>query len=90
MGRAVRAEAFSLHKGTAHRQRKAPVMNQIYTEGLAQALFEEAGDALFLFEPESDRLVDVNRTAERLTGMSHTELLALSAMYLFRFGGRGG
>ncbi len=65
-------------------------MNRIYTEGLAHALFEEAGDALFLFDPDSEQLLDVNRTAERLTGLGRPELLALPATYLFRFGGRGG
>ena len=43
-------------------------MNRDYSEGLARALFEEAGDALFLFEPQTDRLLDVNPVAERLTG----------------------
>ena len=37
-------------------------------KNLAQALFEEAGDALFLFEPDTDRLVNVNPMAERLSG----------------------
>src|SRR5437588_679780 len=48
-------------------------MNSLYTEGLARALFEEAGDALFLFEPESDELLDVNRTAERMSGFGRPE-----------------
>jgi PAS domain S-box-containing protein len=65
-------------------------MNRIYTEALARALFEEAGDALFLFDPESEQLLEVNRMAERLSGFARAELLALPATYLFRFGGRGG
>jgi PAS domain S-box-containing protein len=65
-------------------------MNRSDTTGLAQALFEEAGDALFLLDPESEQLLDVNRTAEQLSGLSRPELLALPATYLFRFGGRGG
>jgi hypothetical protein len=30
---------------------------------LAPALFQEAGDALFLFDPDDDQLLDVNPTA---------------------------
>src|SRR5579872_863205 len=60
------------------------------TKTLAQALFEEAGDALFLFDPETDRLKDVNPMAEQLTGYPRAELLRLPATYLFRFGGAGG
>jgi PAS domain S-box-containing protein len=65
-------------------------MHSNYSEGLARALFEEAGDALFLFEPESDQLLDVNPTAERLSGFPLQQILSLPATYLFRFGGQGG
>ena len=61
-----------------------------YTPELARALFEEAGDALFLFDPESDRLIDVNPMAETLTGFPRTELLREPATGLFRFGGEAG
>ncbi len=59
---------------------------------LAQALFEEAGDALILFDPETDQIQDVNPLAEKLTGFPRAELLRLQATYLFRFGagGQGG
>jgi PAS domain S-box-containing protein len=60
------------------------------SEGLARALFNEAGDALFLFEPESDELLDVNPTAERLTGLARADLVRRPATYWFRFGGQGG
>jgi len=65
-------------------------MNSNYAAELAQALFTEAGDALFLFDPESDQLLDVNPVAERLSGFAREELLRLTATYLFRFGGQGG
>jgi PAS domain S-box-containing protein len=48
-------------------------------DGLGRALFEEAGDALFLLDPESDLLLDVNPTAERLTGFARHELLGRPA-----------
>jgi two-component system, sensor histidine kinase and response regulator len=59
---------------------------------LAQALFEEAGDALFLFDPDTDQLQDVNPMASRLCGLSREELLRLPATALFRRqpGERGG
>lgn len=65
-------------------------MSSIYSKELAQALFEEAGDALFLFDPESDRLLDVNPLSLKLTGFTYDQLLQLPATYLFRFGGQGG
>ena len=65
-------------------------MNANDSEGLARALFMEAGDALFLFDPQTDQLLDVNPMAERLTGFPRAELLRLQATYLFRFGGKGG
>ncbi|MCS6851140.1 MAG: response regulator [Gemmataceae bacterium] len=52
---------------------------------LAQALFEEAGDALFLFHPETDQLLDVNPMGQRLSGFTRDELLRMRATDLFRF-----
>jgi two-component system NtrC family sensor kinase len=65
-------------------------MVSIKLDGLAKALFEEAGDALFLFEPESDQLLAINATAERLTKLTRAELLKMPATYWFRFGSKGG
>jgi len=66
-------------------------MTSLHSAPLSRALFEEAGDALFLLQPDTDQLVDVNPTAVRLTGLSREELLARPATYWFRFGGpRGG
>jgi two-component system, cell cycle sensor histidine kinase and response regulator CckA len=59
-------------------------------EGLAQALFEESGDALFLFDPESQQLLDANSTGQRLSGFPLRELLHFSLPQLFRFEGPGG
>ena len=64
-------------------------MKHSSAKSLAQALFEEAGDALFLFDPETDQLQDVNPLAERLSGYPRAELLRFPATYLFRFGGQG-
>lgn len=59
-------------------------------EGLAQALFEESGDALFLFDPTSELLLDANAVAQRLSGFSLRDLLQLSLPQLIRYGGHGG
>jgi two-component system, sensor histidine kinase and response regulator len=64
-------------------------MNQ-YSPELARALFEEAGDALFLFEPDTDRLLAANNMAERLTGFVFKELLQFRATELFRYDIPGG
>jgi two-component system NtrC family sensor kinase len=58
-------------------------------DGLERALFEEAGDALFLFDPDSDELLAANAAAERLTKISRPDLLKMPATYWFRFGGKG-
>jgi PAS domain S-box-containing protein len=64
-------------------------MNYADTEGLAQALFEESGDALFLFDPETEQLLDVNSKAQRLTGFPLRDLLRMPMTELFRFGAAG-
>jgi PAS domain S-box-containing protein len=56
-------------------------------DDLGRALFLEAGDALFLLEPDADLLLDVNPTAERLTGFPRADMLKRPATYWFRFGG---
>src|SRR5437773_2648329 len=56
---------------------EGPSMNQHNQAELTRALFEESGDALFLFDPGPDELVDVNPMGQRLTGFSREELLGL-------------
>jgi PAS domain S-box-containing protein len=51
---------------------------------LAQTLFEESGDALFLFDPQTERLVDVSPMAQRLTRFTREQLLRQSLTALFR------
>jgi len=57
---------------------------------LARALFEESGDALFLLNPDSGQIVDVNPIALKLSEYSREQLLAMQATYLFRSEGQGG
>ena len=52
---------------------------------LARTLFEESGDALFLLDPESDQILEVNAVALRLTGFRRQELLGISSGTLFRY-----
>jgi PAS domain S-box-containing protein len=65
-------------------------MNIDSIAGLGQALFDEAGDALFLFDPENDKLLAANPMAEKLTGFRRGDLLTRPATYYFRFAGPGG
>jgi PAS domain S-box-containing protein len=65
-------------------------MRHSTAKDLAQALFEEAGDALVLFDPENDKIQDVNPMAEHLSGYKRAELQTMQATYLFRFAGQGG
>jgi two-component system, NtrC family, sensor kinase len=57
---------------------------------VGRAIFLEAADALFLFDPETDQLLDVNPFAERLTGFSHKDLLRQPATFWVRFSGGEG
>ena len=57
---------------------------------LGRALFEESGDALFLLDPETDQLLDVNPVALQMTGFSRAELLEFPATNLFRIEAAGG
>src|SRR5262245_24431181 len=59
-------------------------------KGLARAMFEEAGDALFLLDPDTDQLLAVNPMAERVTGIPRKELLAMPATQLYRYGSPAG
>ena len=65
-------------------------MSRYNTQELAITLFEEAGDALLLFDPETEELVDANPMAQRLTGIGRSELLRLPVTYLFRSEKPGG
>jgi PAS domain S-box-containing protein len=65
-------------------------LSPLHSPELSRALFEEAGDALFLLDPQNDQLLDVNPTAERLTGLSRAQLVGQPATYWFRSGGSPG
>ncbi|HXG11868.1 MAG TPA: PAS domain S-box protein [Gemmataceae bacterium] len=65
-------------------------MNRPDLRDLGPALFDEAGDALFLLDPDTEQILDVNPVGLRLTGFSREELLRLPATYLFHFEGKGG
>lgn len=51
---------------------------------LAQTLFEEIGDAVFIADPMTLQLVDANPFAQRITGLSRLDLLRLPLDTLFR------
>src|SRR5437763_1346741 len=57
-------------------------MNYDEFGGLARALFEGAGEAQLLCDPESGQILDANAAAQRLCGYSLRELLGT------RFAGR--
>jgi PAS domain S-box-containing protein len=53
-------------------------------EELARTLFEQSGDALFLFDPESQAVLDANPMAQRLSGLSRAELTQFPIHALLR------
>jgi two-component system, cell cycle sensor histidine kinase and response regulator CckA len=57
---------------------------------MSRTLFEESSDALFLFDPETEQLLDANPMAQRLSGFTQQQLLRLTVSYLFRSEKQGG
>jgi PAS domain S-box-containing protein len=60
-------------------------MTPLVLSDFGRALFEENGDAMFLVDPDSDRVVEANRTALRLTGFARSDLVGCRFAELFRF-----
>jgi PAS domain S-box-containing protein len=59
-------------------------MSAFDRQELVQTLFEESGDALFLFDPDTEQLLDVNPMVQRLSGFARQELLKMPISFLFR------
>jgi PAS domain S-box-containing protein len=59
-------------------------MNATTGDDLAQALFHQSGDALFLFDPATERVLDANVMALRLTNLPRADLVGMQAHQLFR------
>jgi PAS domain S-box-containing protein len=59
-------------------------MADTHWEMMARTLFEGAGRALILFDPVTERLLEVNPAAQRLSGFRPDELLAMTISDLFR------
>jgi PAS domain S-box-containing protein len=55
-----------------------------HLDGLAQALFEETGDAMVFFDPETQTILDANSTTQRLSGFSIRELLHMQVHELYQ------
>jgi PAS domain S-box-containing protein len=53
-------------------------------EGMAQALFEQTGDALVVFEPDTQQILNANSTVQRLSGFAVRDLLRMTVPDLFR------
>jgi len=56
---------------------------------VGRAIFAESADALFLFDPDTDQVLDVNPAATRLTGLLQQDLMKQPATYWVRFSGDG-
>ena len=67
--------ASVIHAVRHRAQQEAAQRAVAESEEQYRALFETAGDAIFVADPESGVLLDVNREAERLTGYSREELI---------------
>jgi PAS domain S-box-containing protein len=56
----------------------------LFWQELGGTLFEEAGDALFLFDPDSEQIRDANPMSQRLSGYTRRELLDSNITHLIR------
>jgi len=65
-------------------------MTESFWQELGGTLFEEAGDALFLFDPESEQLRTVNPMAQRLSGFNRRDLVEMKVSQLIRSEADGG
>lgn len=62
-------------------------MTEFEASEVGKAVFKESADGLFLFDPDTDQLIDVNTMAERLTGFPRKQLLEQPTTYWIRFSG---
>ena len=58
-------------------------MNTDRHQEIAFCLFRESNDALFLFDPSDDRVVEVNPTAIRMTGFDRGSISGFRVWDLF-------
>jgi PAS domain S-box-containing protein len=65
-------------------------MNAYPDDELSVTLFEEAGDALLLFDSDTEQVLDANPMAQRLSGFSRQELLQMPLTNLIRADGQDG
>jgi PAS domain S-box-containing protein len=59
------------------------ILDEHNLASLAHALFEEAADALILFVPDTDEVLEANSAAQQLSGFSRQHLLGTSITDLF-------
>src|SRR5580698_4009505 len=57
---------------------------------ISRSLFREANDAFFLFDPRTQMIVDLNPTAQRLTGLEKDAACSMRLDELFSGSGPGG
>ncbi len=58
-------------------------MNNTRDQEISRALFRDSNDALFIFDPQSHQLVDVNPVALRITGLGRKVILEMRVWDLF-------
>ncbi len=58
-------------------------MDPEHHEEIARSLFRESNDACFYFDPEHNRVLDLNPVAQRLTGFSRDQARSLGVWDLF-------
>ena len=74
------AQVITLHEDISDRRRREESLRE--EEAKYRLVFEAASDAIFLHDPETLRLLDVNAATVALYGYSRDELLAMTSIDL--------
>lgn len=83
----VKSHAEELEKEIAERKRAEAAL--IKSERDYRYLFNNAGDAVLIFEPQNEIILQVNATACRLYGLDYEEIVGKSLKNLTKYVGRG-
>jgi PAS domain S-box-containing protein len=84
LARLLPAMEHALQEADVRRQRAEAELNMRVSERKYRHLFESLGDAAFLIDRETGRIIDSNPQAEALLGRSRTEILGMNESKLYR------
>lgn len=73
-----------VERGEDFVSRMVNYMSKSYMRDLAPSIFEESNDAIFVVDPQSHVIIDVNPSAQRLARLSRAQLVGMKVVDLFQ------